>query len=1008
MSYLLSGGSRGLNPWIEATACQVVTAPPCSISESSGGATATTSSSTIDNNDDAKRTAKRRGPRIVQVLGRGGGWVDPSAVPAAHPQRAGGRCLSCPPVLVLSDGTNAVTAFVTSPPTGGGAGATATATAGSAGFGGGATSGRQLRLPPEEVSKICRRGTLIRIRDWRYTTMMLGAGRHARHLTGTPAPPAAAAATAATRPAMLCAVLPQNVPLTAPLALSVPWSSIEFIAGENGTVPIHHSHRLVDVNDSVELRRILMDNGQDGTGGTGRTDSGGIGPKNHLELSKRIQGWEEHFGNAKMAASGVASLPPVRISAARTAAILAGRVPPPTRSVSSGGGGRGDNNNSDEVDGIGGSANPRATVRLGDPTKLLGTRNLSALLQKGMGKSDDNQGGQRQREAEGSRQHQRTDQRGVRVGDASRLLSSSAGRAALRESARVGSAGTAVAAAAKNTSQGADASGERRLDAVSTDIPAPTKAATSKSAANTHQDDAPKDARGSSTAAAADDDDDAGPAPDINDAAIEQSSAVPLAKTFAGTSGAVKEAIATEKVPVVPLGDVRRLMTSKQGRTALRSAISKMSIDAEKSSTAPAPDAAAIAPAVAAAAVPVQGQPQAPPSSHKRRRGGVPRRSSQQEGNGAGIKDGATSINVAKPKPTTPQETLAALQSLDTASLHSLFNQILASGVEPEDDTESDSGTVPTPRKLSAMREGAAQEGEGSKGKDDEPLDLQFLLSDSEDVETSPEDRRDGEKKKATADEDDDSDDEEEVEEAVVGIGDMLVPPTQEQLQEDTDLPQAKKVQRGGDKKPGGMAAEGFPTGDNMELKSDEEDMSQETTQGSGENTAEDSPKKCPSARRAKEPEVIDSDATVDEQVVAVEKSMEGGIQSDSDTTAGEPEVRLPITSSRKAIKAAPTKTAPKVSSNQAAHPRALPPHPKSRRLYTAYDSSSSSDSEDWDISTPIVASKKTEGNKKNARKRLRHLTIAPPSAKKPRPAPKKATTAPSFSIQAMLARKKR
>ena len=36
MSYLLSGGSRGLNPWIEATACQVVTVPPA------GGSTTTT------------------------------------------------------------------------------------------------------------------------------------------------------------------------------------------------------------------------------------------------------------------------------------------------------------------------------------------------------------------------------------------------------------------------------------------------------------------------------------------------------------------------------------------------------------------------------------------------------------------------------------------------------------------------------------------------------------------------------------------------------------------------------------------------------------------------------------------------------------------------------------------------------------------------------------------------------------------------------------------------------
>ena len=823
-------------------------------------------------------------------------------------------------------------------------------------------------------------------------------------------------------------------------------------------MPIHRSHRLVDVNDSVEVRRILMDNksaactttsGGDGTygrSGGAAGESGGIGPRNHLELSKRIRGWEEHFaslrlemerngsgsgsgsesrsrssagrdtGNNAVVASrgGVASLPPVRVSAAHTAAILAGRASS-TRTASKAGG-QGASNNND--------AKPKATVKLGDPTKLLGTRNLSALLQTGMKGTDENkhdrqveeleQEQQRQNEQAGSRRHQHNEQREVRVGDAYRLLSSSAGRAAIRESAKAttgsiaGTASPEPAATAKSTSKGTVPSGGRRLDV--SPNPTSTKAAASN---------------------LADDDDGAGPTPcddkdDNNQVGIEHASNTASVQTIAN---AADGAIATKKKSV-PLGDVRRLMASKQGRAALRSAISTLAVDdARKSNTGPAPVAAPVAAPAAAVANPIQAELQAPLPSQKRRRGGVPRRSSQKpEERASTNNDGTSSQSATGAKPSTPQETLAALQSLNTASLHSLFNQILSSGVKAEDDVERDREDAPTPRKLSAMQEEVAQRGEGSNGKDDEPLDLQFLLSDSEELESSPEEGRG-----------------EEESEPIVGIGDMLVPPTQEQKQ-DSDLSQVEKAQSGGGVKLGGSDVEPFnkfntqqdkaksqievgesmleeprqqavqeaPFGEIMELEheSDEENLSQETTQGSGENTAEGSPKKCAPARKVKEPEEIDSDATVDNnepssQVVAAEKPMEGGIaESDSDTTAGEPELRPLITSHEKVNELAPSKTGPEVSSNQALRPRALPPPPKSsRRLYTAYDSSSSSDSEDWDTSTPMP--RETEGNKKIARKRLRHLAIASPNAKKSRPVPKKAA-APMFTIQAMLARKKR
>ena len=820
------------------------------------------------------------------------------------------------------------------------------------------------RLPSEEVSKVCRRGTLIRIRDWTYTTMMLGGGRHYRHLTGTTATGTGASSSAATSTCVTAAVLPQNVPLTTPLALSVPWSSVEFIAGENGTVPIHRSNALVDVNAAVEVRRILADNGGSG-GGSGT----GIGPRNHLELSRRIRGWEEHFADSSPCAdaaaaaapsslsrrtaassAAVASLPPVRVSAAHADAILAGRprAPPP------------------RADDTSASSNkPMATaVRLGDPTKLVGTRrNLSALLQTGTRRSGDEnrdrqqqQGRMQEQEREEPQRHRHGERReAVRVGDASRLLSSSVGRAALHQSVQVastsGSATAGAAAAAQNTSQNND-------EGVA----------------------------------------------GINTAGVEDATTAAKNKT-------------------VSVGDVRRLMASKRGRTALRSALSR-------SANAPAP---------VAAAEPVQ----APPPSQKRRRGGVPKRSRQQRE--ASANEGASTNIAIETKPTSAQETLAALQSLDTASLHSLFNQILSSGAEPEDDAERDSEEVPAPRKLAAMREGPTREGEGSNGKEDEPLDLTFLLSDNEEVESSPDDGRGDEKKKAAADEDDESDDDDEEEgsEPVVGIGDMLVPPTQEQQQDDDTLSHdeqpvgAKRTQDESESAISKQVASGHseveepavppkaqvvrraPPNDAVDTnlqpedESDEEDLSQETTQGSGENTAEGSPKKCPPTLRGKVVEEVDSDATVDENeasrhvAITTEKPKEQS--SDSDTTAGEAELRLPITSSKKITKPAPTTTATNESSNQGARSHALPPPPKSRRrLYSAYDSSSSSDSDDWDSSTPAATTtKKKEGGTMDARKRLKHFGAAPPSAKRPRPAPKKAPVS-AFSIQAMLARKRK
>lgn len=975
MSYLLSGGSRGLNPWIEATACQVVTVPPAGGSDATTGSATTTTTSS----GSQSQSQSQRKPRIVQVLGRGGGWVDPATISADHPQlRRGDRwCLSCPPVLVLSDGRNTVTAFLTPPPRSAASGTTMAQnnTAAAAAAGNAASNApSNARLPSEEVSRICRRGTLIRIRDWTYTTMMLGGGRHYRHLTGTTGTSTSSAAATSTSTCVTAAVLPQNVPLTTPLALSVPWSSVEFIAGENGTVPIHRSNALVDVNAAVEVRRILADNGGSG-GGSGT----GIGPRNHLELSRRIRGWEEHFADigtgadaaaaaaapsslsrrtaAYASSAAVTSLPPVRVSAAHADAILAGRPrAPPTR-----------------ADDTSASSNkPMATtVRLGDPAKLVGTRrNLSALLRTGTRRSGDEnrdrqqqQGRMQEQEREEPQRHRHGERRdAVRVGDASRLLSSSAGRAALRGSVQVasigGSATAGAAAATENTSQNND-------DGVA----------------------------------------------GINTAGVEGSTAA--------------------KNKTVSVGDVRRLMASKKGRTALRSALSRTTIE---SANAPAAIAAP-APAPVPAAEPVQ----APPPSQKRRRGGVPKRSRQQQE--ASTNEGASANIATKTKPTSAQETLAALQSLDTASLHSLFNQILSSGVEPEDDVERDSEEVPAPRKLAAMREAPTREGESSNGKEDEPLDLTFLLSDNEEVESSPDDGRGDEKKKAAADEDDESDDndeEEEESEPVVGIGDMLVPPTQEQQQGDTlshdEQPVgAKRSQDESESAISKQVASGHseveepavsvPPDDAVDTnlqpedESDEEDLSQETTQGSGENTAEGSPKKCPPTLRGKVVEEVDSDATVDENeasrhvAITTEKPKEHEVaeSSDSDTTAGEAELRLPITSSKKITKPAPTTTATNESSNQGARSHAVPPPPKSRRrLYSTYDSSSSSDSDDWDSSTPAATTtKKKEGGTMDARKRLKHFGAAPPSAKRPRPAPKKAPVS-AFSIQAMLARKRK
>ena len=175
MSYLLCS-SRGLTPWIESSACQVA-----SFDAGNGGRSSSNSS---NNNSlelqqqqqrplDRTRTRPPRGPRIVQVLARGGRWIDPPGSNSSTTIKSNnGKCYECPPFLVLSDGQNFVTAFLTPPSTKRGIGATSST--------GTCTSST---LPSDEISKICRRGTLIRIGEWKYTTIMLGGGRHYRHLT---------------------------------------------------------------------------------------------------------------------------------------------------------------------------------------------------------------------------------------------------------------------------------------------------------------------------------------------------------------------------------------------------------------------------------------------------------------------------------------------------------------------------------------------------------------------------------------------------------------------------------------------------------------------------------------------------------------------------------------------------------------------------------------------------------------------------------------------------------
>ena len=340
------------------------------------------------------------------------------------------------------------------------------------------------------------------------------------------------------------------------------------------------------------------------------------GVKNHLDLVKRINGCEEYLASladasvvegASSTSGATRKSNPVAVAAsaaaARTSTAIAAntaagtttstttaeRLPPPARvsvartmasSVTAQGAVSSDrfrnasSGTTTAATGGTSSGNRSATVKLGDASKLLSRADLSAILAGGGAAAGGSIGtgisaGNRNetgttRTASGvapgatpaveTRPLQR-----VKVGNAAKLLSTAAGRAALRQSIQV-QAAAALAAATTAT--------EKRSQ------------------------DKGKDSS---------DDDDA--AADLEE---EEEEKQPEAKETAPSG---KE--------TVPLGNVRNLVSSSEGRAALRLAMEQMNVGGTSVG------------AVTAAATSNTAETQeVPPTRRRRRRGGVPQSSS--------------------------------------------------------------------------------------------------------------------------------------------------------------------------------------------------------------------------------------------------------------------------------------------------------------------------------------------------------------------------------------------
>mmetsp|Transcript_34081 Transcript_34081/g.74720 ORF Transcript_34081/g.74720 Transcript_34081/m.74720 type:complete len:1077 (+) Transcript_34081:156-3386(+) len=1023
MSYLLCS-SRGLTPWIESSACQVASFDAARPTGGGGGR----NSSSNNNNPveqqqprDRTRTRPPRGPRIVQVLARGGRWIDPPPAGNGGSSSYGSsnKCYECPPFLVLSDGQNFITAFLTPPPsTERGIDASASTAAGTAA---GTCTGSSSTLPSDEISKICRRGTLIRIREWKYTTIMLGGGRHYRHLTSESARDGLGlscggggtsslfgnvrgnnASTGSRARVAVCATLPLSLPLTTPLAITLPSDRIEFIAGENGTIPI--SGRAIDVNVSVEVRRILTapttassttstsstatgaaSAEGSGNGGVGAATTGVVrGVKNHLDLVKRINGCEEYLassladssvieGTSTSTISGAAatrkSNHPVAVAAsaasaaarasmataANTAAstttstTTAERLPPPARvsvartmALSSlvGGGGRGGggapSGTTPAATGGTNSGSRSATVKLGDASKLLSRTDLSAILAgggaaaggrigSGIGISAGNSDGTgTARTASGvpaapgstpaveARPLQR-----VKVGNAAKLLSTAAGRAALRQSIQVQVAAATLATTTTATERRSEDKGKDSSD--------------DDDAAAVHLDE-------------------------------EEEEKQPEAKETAPPG---KE--------TVPLGNVGKLMSSSEGRAALRLAMAQMNVAATN-----------IGAVAATATSNTDEAHEVPPTHRRRRRGGVPQPPPQQQQQQQQQQQPVSATADASSTAPTAQETLAALQSLDPTNLQSLFSHILSTGEQPEDDVQRDEAEVPPPRKLAAIRESAATD---ENVVDEEPMDLTFILSDNDGGDSA----EGGGRKEG----DDDGE-----EGQGVGIGDMLVPPTQDSTSDEGDNERDENSDKAAvglvvdvdhDAQSGvGGAREAELSNDepSQEVVEEEYERPSQQTQGSGENTAEASQRENAGVRINLEAE-SSSQTAVDERGQN-RKLPESGSEDAERNVSPSTAPKAPAGQDDKA----PTMNADNGSDSETTIDEREQPYPHlhqgaagpppgvatgrpTRRGY-AYDSSSassdSSDSDDWNI---------RKSAKKLVRKRRFHLDVLSPNKKR-------------------------
>ena len=232
------GDPSGLSPWIEGAVAEAASFG----GDGGDSENANCDASGADTHDGGGRRERERpprGPRIAQVLARGGSWAAPPPQPQG--ERPPRLCHECPPYLVLSDGRTSIAAFLVldatdSPP------------------------------PPSLLGKDLnrwtrRRGTLVRIRKggWKVSTAPLCAGRHLRHLI---------AGQNGAKGRIRCSNLPLGLGVTGPLCLSVRASSIDLVAGEDGAIPA--MGRPVDANTgSVDVRRV-------------------VGAVGHLLLSRRL------------------------------------------------------------------------------------------------------------------------------------------------------------------------------------------------------------------------------------------------------------------------------------------------------------------------------------------------------------------------------------------------------------------------------------------------------------------------------------------------------------------------------------------------------------------------------------------------------------------------------------------------------------------------------------------------------------------------------------------------